>query len=510
MIDPTIFSEYDARRPLAEKPFRSVCYAPFVSVLLDTIGLVRVCDVNFGFLLGDIRRERLKDIWRGERIKVVREAVKAYRFDHGCDYCRWKIAFGEFEGKNLTNSSIMTYKFDHLPVQLGESFWPRHMEFHISNVCNLECETCWGEYSSAIRRRRERLPRLPSAYGEEFFEDLTDFLPHLLEAQFLGGEPFLIREHHRIWNMLIDANLAPKCHVVTNGTQFNEKVERWLELLPMSLAVSVDGATKETFERIRVNAEFDTVLANVKRFREITRRRGTGLSLMFTLSRMNWFEFADVLLLAEDVGATVSVASLFEPRRFSLFTLARSELADIVERMEQRTEAIEERLVLNRSVWRNHLMELKQHLAGLGEPQRGDPLAVLQPLSVHGEAAPDEALKRELREWSGGGPVIRLDHDPEFLVTRVAVEGEERFGFTNELVGQTIDDATVSLKRAFGSHVRVVEEQWKKASVDRIIECVDLSSGARRLVKHVTIYPTPGSAGLVMMSPRPVHPASTI
>src|SRR5690606_41879627 len=74
----------------------------------DSTGLVRVCCANFSHLLGDIRKQRLGEIWSGERIKLIRDALRSYNFDHGCGYCKWKIAFGEFERSEEHTSELQS------------------------------------------------------------------------------------------------------------------------------------------------------------------------------------------------------------------------------------------------------------------------------------------------------------------------------------------------------------------------------------------------------------------
>src|SRR5262249_33725194 len=158
--------------------------------------------------------------------------------------------------------------FDRFSVDAVDPEWPQMIEFAGSNNCNFECIMCSGELSSTIRANRERLPPLPKLYTDQFFDDLRPFLPHLRQAKFLGGEPFLGQECFRIWDMILEDGLETQCHVTTNASQYNAKVERVLEALPVSVSVSVDGATKETVEKIRVNSHFETLLSNLHRFRE--------------------------------------------------------------------------------------------------------------------------------------------------------------------------------------------------------------------------------------------------
>ena len=242
-----------------------------------------------------------------------------------------------------------------------EPEWPAVIEFAGSNTCNFECIMCSGEFSSLIRARREGLPPLPKIYSDQFFHDLRQFLPHLRMAKFLGGEPFLAQECFRIWDMIIEDGLSISCHVTTNGSQYNAKVERVLEAFPVSLSVSVDGATKETVEKIRVNCDYEEFIANLRRFREYTRRRGTYMGFSHCLMRQNWHEFGELLLLAESMGCEVFVNTVITPSQYSLYTLPPEELARIADEMEERGSSLKTRLRINRRTWENQINNLRNN-----------------------------------------------------------------------------------------------------------------------------------------------------
>lgn len=360
-LDPAIATAYDSTRDMSRQPFRAACYAPFVSMVFDTIGRVRACCANYEYILGNLHEERLDAIWHGARIAALREALKNYDFSLGCGYCYWKIEGTADRKKTLADSSVVALKYEKLPLDANGDYWPTHLEFHLTNRCNLECLTCNGDFSHLIRARREKLPAYPVAFGEEFFEDLRKYLPRLKEAQFLGGEPFLMHEQHRVWDMLIEDRLAPMCHVTTNGTIWNEKVERVLDLLPVSVNVSMDGVTRETFERLRVNAKWDVVLENLEKFRAALAARRRLLGISFSLSRENVHEFVPMLLFAEERDAHVSVCNVFDPPAFSLYTLPLEEFDRILADVERAGEAARPKLTKNVPTLDHQLAELRSH-----------------------------------------------------------------------------------------------------------------------------------------------------
>ena len=172
-------SAYDATRDFSDKGFRAGCYAPFTSMYLDPAGDVRACCQNVGHVLGNVGRESLLGIWRGERAEQLRAAMVDYDMGLGCRFCQWQFDDGNF-------GAALAHDFEGLAVVAPEAGWPQRLELAISNTCNLECVMCDGDLSSRIRAHREHRPRLPRVYDDRFFSDLAAFLPHLVEVRFLG------------------------------------------------------------------------------------------------------------------------------------------------------------------------------------------------------------------------------------------------------------------------------------------------------------------------------------
>jgi len=347
----TRFADYDKTRDLSIKPFKALCYAPFNTLYFDNNGNVRVCCHNGTFPVGNILESSIEEIWHGDKIKKLRDAMKAYEFGPGCQFC-------EMQTKETFNNAAMA-RFDRLKVPSDEPEWPSQLEFSISNSCNLECVMCRGFWSSAIRARREKLPPLPRHYGDPFFESLWKLLPSLQRMKFLGGEPFLITEYYRIWDYMIEHGLSIPCHVTTNGTQYNSKVAKYIDKIPFSFSISMDGVTKETVESVRVNAKFEEVRANAARFRDYAKQRGTSFSLTFCLMRMNWHEFGDYCKLADEWECAVGINTVVNPPQFGIYTLPREELLKVLKGMEEQIPVMERDLSRNRHVWFGELERIK-------------------------------------------------------------------------------------------------------------------------------------------------------
>lgn len=347
--------KHDSIRDFSEKSFRAGCYAPFSSLFFDTYGLVRVCCHNVWHKVGDISTQSIAEIWHGKEIAQLREAMKRYDFGLGCQFCEWRMSLGSF-------SSLTIRTWEALRIVNATPLWPQIMEFALSNTCNLECAMCGGYSSSAIRSHREHLPPLLPAYQDSFFKELDEFLPHLSRANFFGGEPFLQRECFRIWKSMIDQALTITCHVTTNGTQWNRRVEYVLSRLPFHISISMDGLTKKTFESVRANASYDTVMSHFHAFHYYARTNHRGLSLAFCLMRQNWHEFPEFCAFAEEWGCQVFVNTVRRPENMSLYTLSWRELKDIVDSLEQAASTVLPTLKINSTILAGELDRLRSVL----------------------------------------------------------------------------------------------------------------------------------------------------
>jgi len=339
--------------------------------------------------------------------------------------------------------------------------WPKQMEFSMSNVCNLQCVMCNGDWSSSIRAHREHRPALPAVYGPEFFEELAEFLPHLERVVFLGGEPFLGKEPLNVMEMLLDMSLSVPVSITTNATQWSAKIERICSDLPMSIVVSLDGITKGTFESIRVGANFDQVMGNISQFLKVVNPQTGSVSLAHCLMRPNYHEFIDLLRFAEDAGMTsVGINSVVYPRHLSLYQMDESDLREVVRNLELQDAGPAQQLGGLKHVWDEQLAALQNHLDSL---QQNTARAVDPWFAVH---PPDTPLVDELTLWTeGGDPFLvscenswRLSEGQEIARPITAVD--QRFADLvgledSQILGQPMSFILDALRRAYGDEYRV-------------------------------------------------------
>jgi MoaA/NifB/PqqE/SkfB family radical SAM enzyme len=424
------------------KPFDSACYAPTVSMYFDQFGNVRACCQNTEALMGNVAQHSIREIWESAATRRMRAALRRNDFSEGCGFCQWQVDQGDDE-------IVFARIFDEHPVAGEHPEWPVQMEFSMTNSCNLQCVMCNGDWSSSIRAHREHRAPLPEVYGEAFFDELAEFLPHLRKTNFLGGEPFLGKEPLRVLGMLAELDRPPDVAVTTNGTQWSDRIEAICERLPISFVLSLDGITRSTYESIRVGADFDRVMANLDRFQAYAERHGTMVTLAHCLMRPNWHEFSRLLRFAEDRGMEVGMNEVLFPVELSLFQLPPADLRQVVETMERDDGGIAASLDLLRPVWDGQLAALRHRLESL----EGGQVQFIRPWG--GDDGPDweRAATDTLTEWVGDEAPTRLELDRSSGTTRITGRHDQVLVAAGALDARTAAEVVQALSAMLPSPV---------------------------------------------------------
>ncbi len=300
------------------------CHAPFRSLFFGLKGNVMTCCYNKVHILGNIQQQSIREIWEGEKAQQIRASLNLNELKYGCQNCSLILESGNFE-------SSPTRVYDKLEEHTR---YPSRMEFELDNTCNLECIMCNGESSSAIRERRERRPPILSPYGKDFIGQLDEFIPHLQNCTFLGGEPFLIPVYFEIWERMAAINPAIEISIQTNGTILNSRVKKILESLNFNITISLDSVVDETYSAIRVNSTLSRVKENIAYFAEYCKARNKGMSISFCVMPQNRFELHDIVQFCNQVGAHVFFNTVFFPPECSLMNLSATEKEEVVVFME--------------------------------------------------------------------------------------------------------------------------------------------------------------------------------
>ncbi len=198
----------------------------------------------------------------------------------------------ELSDKQRANSRLNLEEYDQRATTL--TAFPRRIVLELTNMCNYRCIMCGREAAS------ER----PSYLDPAVLAGLSEVLEHTEEVCLLGwGEPTIHPEFKEILRSL-SRFPSLRVYLLTNGSSLGRlrgMVERgWIHIL----AISLDGATAATNDKIRRGSSLEQILDGV---RELGAARDASggvpyMNFVFTMMRRNVRELPGLVRLAHEVG----------------------------------------------------------------------------------------------------------------------------------------------------------------------------------------------------------------
>jgi len=183
-----------------------------------------------------------------------------------------------------------------------------HIQWHITNLCNLRCRHCYQEDFSrnrdldwtGLQRISKNVLTTLQAWNKKTSVHLT------------GGEPLLKPE---LFLLLDDLNRNPwieELGLITNGLFLDSRTIERLSIFPKlkKLKISLDGATPEINDIIRQKGVFDKVVETLDR---IQRQGRFEIILMFTVMKSNYQDLRSYVHLCQDLGVDGMILERFIP-----------------------------------------------------------------------------------------------------------------------------------------------------------------------------------------------------
>ena len=130
--------------------------------------------------------------------------------------------------------------------------------------------------------------------AKELIDEMAELKPGWVIVE--GGEPLLRGDLFELLGLMRQRQL--EVHLITNGMLINPGIVAALKQLGMKVMVSIDGAAKATYERIRNGAIFERVVESARIYAEA----GLLEAINVTLLRTNYMEIPGFFELAASVG----------------------------------------------------------------------------------------------------------------------------------------------------------------------------------------------------------------
>jgi MoaA/NifB/PqqE/SkfB family radical SAM enzyme len=257
----------------------------------------------------NIKEDSIDDILNSECMQELRQEFRNNKKPSSCDNC-WQR---ESQGQE-SRRTIIPYKLENI---YGKINWEQEGQLmylggHLGTLCNLKCRICSSNFSSSIANEylstisfndKKNSPHYQNLKNSEWvFEDtfwnyLKANAEKIKNYEFLGGEPFMLKQNLEFLKFLVDNNLSKDTmfYFTTNGTQYPNILDYSEHFKRLEIIFSVDNIG-EKFELERCNAIWSEVNDNLNRM--IARRKKTkniSIDLCITVNIQNVLYLPEIL-----------------------------------------------------------------------------------------------------------------------------------------------------------------------------------------------------------------------
>ena len=282
MINQRLFDHYkiDTNKNLKIKGF---CPRPSDTILIDKNGSCYACECQSWLpqSIGNLQIKSLEEIINSDMHKHLQNSItdETYRYcnEHQCSY--------------IKSNAVLH----------GQPERIQHLRLAIDDSCNLRCPSC---------RKDLIFHKEGSAFnlGIKLADKINDWLYNYKQPiqVHIGsdGDPFASHIYRYFMEQTPERDNI-KYSILTNGLMFKEfhtKVPYVINNL-QELGVSIDGASKETYEKLRLGGNWEKINQNLKCISELKKKHNFRFILHFVVQKENYHEMEKIIDLGEQYGA---------------------------------------------------------------------------------------------------------------------------------------------------------------------------------------------------------------
>ncbi|MFA5391139.1 MAG: radical SAM protein [Candidatus Omnitrophota bacterium] len=231
-------------------------------------------------------------------------------------------------------------------------FYPKYFELEITTRCDLRCTMCEHTYW------KEK----PRDLTLEQFKMIVDQFPDLkwlgttgIGSSFLNKDYLKMLEYAKKKKVYIE--LFDPCHRLDAGLAEKIVADGLLD----RLYISIDGATKETYEKIRVGADFDQVVHNIKYIVDAKRKHKTmfpEISFHFIISKTNYKEVPRMIELVYELTRHDNIGVMFS-HLLHPFEEIKGDVFVLPKALKEETHQLSKKHKV-RAIWGKNAREEKQ------------------------------------------------------------------------------------------------------------------------------------------------------
>lgn len=264
--------------------------------------------------MGNISEEPILNVFNNEKYRNIRYQMLNGEFPKMCAGCYKSEKMGISSFRQANNKKYIDNIVTSIESTAADGYIPEHKikfsywDIRFSNLCNLKCRICshrwsssWYEDASVLSEigATDEVPESKFIYIAEDFEsifsEVKDKINDVLEINFAGGEPMLMREQWAIIDELaLRKNFDVKISYQTNMTVLAYKnrdiVPIWAKFPNINVRMSLDGFGNNA-EYMRHGTIWSTVEKNIKKVKK--QAPNVRLEVGCTVSMLNLLHLSD-------------------------------------------------------------------------------------------------------------------------------------------------------------------------------------------------------------------------
>ena len=186
-------------------------------------------------------------------------------------------------------------------------FYPRYFEVEVTTRCHLKCVMCEHTYwkERPIDLGLDEFKRIIGQFPKLSWIGTTGIGSSFLNKDFPEMLRYLKGRDKNIYVELFDSFSGLTGDIIEDVVR-EGLIDRWI--------VSMDGATKETYEKIRVGASFERVIGNIRHLIDTKEKYGTNFpefSFHFVVTKDNYAEVPEFVELVAKLSRGRNIGILF-------------------------------------------------------------------------------------------------------------------------------------------------------------------------------------------------------
>lgn len=222
----------------------------------------------------------------------------------GCEKCYHEEKIGK---KSLRQEFNEVYNFETISLE--------YLEIGFDNICNLTCDGCNEEFSSAWSKLK--YPESEKTIHIKSTQEIVELPNSLKKILFLGGEPLMTNRHQKFLNIVKDKHNVEIVYN-TNGTFLLNKntIDLLEQFKTVLFIVSIDGF-KELNEQVRRGSKWEQVVEFIQQIKTTK----FNLSVNTVLHVNNWFGLKELEKYIEEINVPWTVNFVTYPTHLDLINV---------------------------------------------------------------------------------------------------------------------------------------------------------------------------------------------